>query len=111
VTVAFSRDGGASFGEPIRVDGGHPAGHVDVALLADGSAVVTWVEQQKAGASIEAIRVRSDRTRGAGVRVAQIASASAAGFPRIAISKDNVMVAWTGDPAGVQLALLHIPDL
>jgi hypothetical protein len=111
VNVAFSRDGGASFGEPIRVDGGHPAGHVDVALLADGSAVVTWVEQQKAGASIEAIRVRSDRTRGAGVRVAQIASASAAGFPRIAISKDNVMVAWTGDPAGVQLALLHIPDL
>jgi hypothetical protein len=111
VNVAFSRDGGATFADPIRVDGGHPAGHVDVALLADGSAVVTWIENQEGNASIQATRVRRDRGRGSSVQVARVPAASSAGFPRIAISKDNIVVAWSGDPAGVRLALLHIPDL
>lgn len=111
VQVAFSRDEGATFENPIRVDGAPAAGHVDVAMLADGSAVVIWIEGAGDAAAIRAMRVRRDGTRGASVEVARVASASAAGFPRIAISKDNVVVAWSGDPAGVQLALLHIPDL
>jgi len=111
VDVAFSPDGGATFGEPIRVDEGRAEGHVDVAMLADGSAVVTWIEEHDGSASIQAARVGRDRKRGPVTMIAQTTSASVAGFPRIAISVDNVMVAWTGDPAGVQLALVHIPDL
>src|SRR5688572_18738478 len=35
VKVAFSNDAGATFGAPVRVDGGTPAGRVDVELLPD----------------------------------------------------------------------------
>ena len=110
VNVAFSQDGGVTFDSPVRIDSGHAAGHVDVVLLADGSAVTTWIETGPAGATIHAVRVGRDGTRGKTVKIAETPSASAAGFPRIAISKDNVVVAWSGD-SGVQMALLHIPDL
>ncbi|MEO8035672.1 MAG: hypothetical protein ABI837_14650, partial [Acidobacteriota bacterium] len=46
VQVAFSRNAGVTFSDPIRVDEQHAAGHVGVALLADGSVIVTWVEQR-----------------------------------------------------------------
>jgi len=45
VNVAFSDNAGATFSAPVRVDGGSPAGRVDVALLPDGAALVTWVER------------------------------------------------------------------
>ncbi|MEA2491288.1 MAG: hypothetical protein QOH21_3080 [Acidobacteriota bacterium] len=44
VNVAFSRDAGATFGTPVRIDSGNPAGRVDVLMLANGSALVTWIE-------------------------------------------------------------------
>ena len=44
VNVAFSDDAGRSFGAPVRVDLGNPMGRVDVELLEDGTALVSWVE-------------------------------------------------------------------
>ncbi|HEU0076539.1 MAG TPA: sialidase family protein, partial [Longimicrobiaceae bacterium] len=43
VLVAFSRDAGATFGAPVRVDDGDPAGRVDVELLEGGGALVSWI--------------------------------------------------------------------
>jgi hypothetical protein len=96
VNVAFSSDSGATFGKPVDIDDGHPAGHVDVALLGDGSAVVTWIEMTAGAARIEARRVMPDRTRGNAVIVAEVSSGGAAGFPRLAVSKENVAVVWNG---------------
>ena len=107
VHIAFSRDGGASFEKAIRVDQGQAEGHVDVLLLADGSAVVSWIE----GHTIVAKRVDRNGAAGKTVTVGETPSASAAGFPRMTISKDNVVVAWSSETAGVRMALLHIPDL
>ncbi len=42
--LAFSTDGGRSFGAPIRVDEEQTLGRVDVAMLPDGRAVVSWLE-------------------------------------------------------------------
>ncbi|HEV2149046.1 MAG TPA: hypothetical protein VGR37_16690, partial [Longimicrobiaceae bacterium] len=42
VLVAFSDDAGATFGAPVRVDDGDPAGRVDVELLEGGEALVSW---------------------------------------------------------------------
>jgi hypothetical protein len=41
VRVAFSADGGATFGPGQRVDDGRPIGRVDAVLLADGTALVS----------------------------------------------------------------------
>jgi hypothetical protein len=100
VLVAFSHDGGATFGAPIRVDAGHPAGRADVALLGDGSAVVTWVEPTS---TVVARRV----TESGALDPIQIAGTSKAsiGFPRIAVSNGNILAAWNGDD-GVHLAII-----
>jgi len=100
VLVAFSRDGGATFGTPIRVDAGHAVGRVDVVLLADGSAVATWIE---VSSTIVARRV----TEIGALDPVQIVgmSKAAIGFPRIALSNDNILAAWNGDD-GVHLAII-----
>ncbi len=107
VHVAFSRDGARTFAAPVRVDEGRPIGRVDIALLDDGSAFVTWLEDAPArpgpatrtGAAILARRVSPDGAPGPVLTLAPASSARAAGFPRIArIGRERVMVAWT-DPA------------
>lgn len=110
VNVAFSRDGGATFGAPVRVDAGHPAGRVDLAMVDDnGSAIVTWVEAASPAAHIVARQVSDGgpisppRILGSG------ASASSIGFPRIGHSKGNVLAAWNGDD-GVHLVMIKISD-
>src|SRR5207237_7030533 len=74
VNVAFSSDSGATFGAPVTVDDGQPAGHVDVAFVDDGSAIVTWVERTGDTGRVEARRVRADRTRGNAAIVAEVTS-------------------------------------
>lgn len=105
VKVAFSRDGGASFGAPVRADGGTNAiGRVDVLLLADDSALVSWIE----GEAIMLRRVRANGTMDATVKLATTTSARAAGFPRgVAIGK-NAYFAWT-DATAKQIRLAAVP--
>lgn len=95
VKVAFSRDTGASFDPPFRIDSGEAAGRVDAQFLPDGSAVVTWVEWTRAGEILRLCRVTPD----AGCRTPQaIAVNSAAGsinFPRMAVSGNDVYIAWS----------------
>ena len=44
VKVTFSRDGGVTFGAPIRVDDGLPLGRVAVTTIDDASVLVGWLE-------------------------------------------------------------------
>ena len=107
VNVAFSDNAGATFGAPVRVDGGSPAGRVDVVLLPDGAALVTWVE--RVGGDIAAVRARRigrDGSVGAPMTIASSSAARASGFPRATISGANVLFAWTvpGRPSAVRVA-------
>jgi hypothetical protein len=93
VQVAFSLDGGASFGPPILIDGERPLGRVGIALDADGSALVSWLAVAGGDA---AILVRRATPAGAGpsLRLAQTAQARASGFPRIVVEGDRLHVAF-----------------
>lgn len=98
VKVAFSRDGATTFGPPIRLDAGRPIGRVDVLLLDDGSALVTWLEAGNGGTAIVSRRVASDGSLGETVTLAAADAARASGFPRVArLGPDRLMLAWT-DP-------------
>ena len=52
--AAFSFDGGASWGTARRVDEGRPLGRVDIELLPDGGAVLTWLESGPQAAEVRA---------------------------------------------------------
>lgn len=112
VRVAFSNDAGATFGAPIRVDEGQPAGRVDVELTRDGAALVSWIE--RTGGDAAAVRVRRVERNGRTQPPLTIASSSAArasGFPRMVVAGDQAIFAWTepGRPSQVKIARMKLP--
>lgn len=114
VNVAFSDDAGATFGPPTQVDQGNPAGRVAVALLPDGSALVSWVERAEgSAASVLVRRVREKEGAGPASAVTASTSARASGFPRMAVASDHVYFSWTapGPPSGVRVGRAGIAGL
>ncbi len=96
VKLAFSNDEGETFGQPIAVDDGAPAGRVDVLLLDDGSALVCWLEKLPEGGAIRVRRVKPDGQRDEAVTVAPSGTARSNGFPQMARAGDTLVFAWTG---------------
>ena len=110
VKVAFSTDAGATFGTPIEVETGETQGRVDVVLLRDNSAVVSWLSGNSEGGAIMARRVTSDGRLGPPALIAKTDISRSSGFPRLASHGDVVFFAWTefGNPAKVRLAATRI---
>ena len=107
VNIAFSKDAGATFSAPVRVDDGQPAGRVDVEFDGDGRAMVTWLERVgQEGAEVRLRAIAPDGVRGDVMVVANSAAARSSGFPRVVRSGDELIFAWTqpGDTARVRMA-------
>jgi hypothetical protein len=99
VNVVFTGNP-SQFGSPIRVDGGHPVGRVDLEMTRDGATLVTWMEVKPDDPELAEIRVRSvykDGRMGTPFRVAVTASSRASGFPKAVLRGDDVIWVWT-DP-------------
>ncbi|WP_438481418.1 hypothetical protein [Oleiharenicola lentus] len=106
VRAKFSTDGGATFGAMHRIDLGQPMGRIDVAMLADGSAVITWMETKSAAnaAGIYARRLHADGTLSPAALIAESSQARTSGFPRIAVrSTDTLLLTWTEDAKPTQV--------
>lgn len=109
VRVAFSTNGGATFGEAFEIDDGQPLGRVDVVMLPDGKATVAWME---AAGDSAALRLRGVTRHGPVPGKGLVIPASPArsgGFPQLAAAPEGVLVAWTepGEPSRVRTALLR----
>ena len=109
VQVAFSDDAGGTFFQPIRIDGGAPAGHVDVVLAHDGSAFVSWLER---GAGSELfVRVRRAGYNGSTsspVTIGTVNGIRPGGFPAMVAQGDGLLIAFTvpGSPSRVRVQSL-----
>lgn len=110
VYAAFSNDSGASFGRPIAVDAGNPVGRVDVVLLPDGAALVSWIEQVGDRAEVRVRRIRPDGRLDSPLKVAASSPARSAGVPRMTMAGNEVYVAWTEpeQPFRIRLAILPL---
>lgn len=95
VKLAFSTDAGATFGAPINIDDGNPAGRVDVLLMGDGSAVVCWLEKTAGRGEVRVRRVRTDGKRDQAITVSTSGTARSNGFPQMVRAKDKLVFAWT----------------
>ena len=105
VYVAFSQDGGATFGPPIRIDDGDPLGRVDIELLADGGAIVAWLERTNDAAAVLARRVEPGGASEKSWLLANTTESRASGFPRMALAGEDLVFAWTvtGDQGGIRV--------
>jgi hypothetical protein len=117
VHAAFSDDGGRSFASPVRVDGGNPAGRVDVRFREDGSALVSWLERTDGDqAELRVAHVSSGEGVLESTTVSSSSAVRASGFPRMTIPPWNAsaaLLAWTdvSDPerSRIRLALVELP--
>jgi len=91
VNVIFSTNNGETFGKAIRVDDGSPIGRVDIVLLDEQTAVVSWME----GTEIKAVKVRSDGTKEQSVAIAASSESRSSGFPQMTKAGDKLIFAWT----------------
>ena len=108
VQVAFSTDAGATFGAPIRVDEGTPAGRVGLQWLGT-DVLVSWLERAAGDtAYVKVRRVRHDGSVDAPITVSTSSGTRSSGFPRMVRSGEGVILAWTipGTPSAVLMATL-----
>ncbi|NNL30130.1 MAG: exo-alpha-sialidase, partial [Gemmatimonadetes bacterium] len=103
VKVAFSHDAGNTFGDPVVIDDGNPAGRVDLLFAEEGAVLVTWLE--RTGGDAAEVRVRRVAPSGAAsasVSLVGSSGARASGFPRVVSAQEGaVMLAWTDLEGGV----------
>lgn len=113
LNVSFSGDAGGTFSTPVRIDNGSAVGRVDLLLLEDGTAFVSWIEGIGNAAAVVARRVSPDGRTSAIQTVAPSSAARGAGFPRIARIGDQVFVAWTDVAAEkrVRVARVEAPAM
>jgi hypothetical protein len=110
VNVAFSSNGGDTFKAPIRVDDGAPAGRVDVQMLGDQSALVSWLERVGDHSEVRVRRIYQDGRKSPARTVTTSSTERASGFPHMIWRGKDVVFAWTepGRPAHVRAALLEL---
>jgi hypothetical protein len=110
VKIAFSSNNGKSFGLPTVIDLGKTIGRLDVELLDEENALVSWMEEGK-------IMLRKvDRTGRLGdpITVAVSSEKRSSGFPQISKNNNSIWMAWTDDSTeykSIQLAKIELEDL
>lgn len=96
VKAALSKDGGDTFSPAIDVDAAFPLGRVDIGIVPGGETLLSWLGRGEEGASeIKAAFVGHDGKLKPAFKVAATSMARASGFPRLEVSGDEVVFAWT----------------
>ncbi len=95
VKVVFSKDAGASFSAPVKVDDGDPNGRVDIEIVEGETVLVTWLENTDEAAEIRAAKVSPAGKQGESISLVPTSPARSSGFPVLAKMGDQFMLAWT----------------
>jgi hypothetical protein len=96
VNVIFSVDGGETFGAPITVSSNSAIGRVDVVLLDETTALVSWMEE----AQIKLRKVYSNGKTGPVTTIAKSSESRSSGFPQITKAGNTILIAWTDSSEG-----------
>ena len=109
--TVFSRDGGKTFGSPVRLDDEASLGRVDVEWLGDGRAVAAWLEYAGDRTEWRMRLVDGEGRRGPATTIAKVTSSRSSGYPRIARGGRELVLAWTDasvEPATVRTAVIDL---
>lgn len=108
--AAFSADSGRTWTPPIRLDDEASLGHVDVELLADGTAVASWMEFANGRRQLKTRLVTADGGRSAAMDVPGAERVS--GYPHMTRSGNELLFVWTsseGQTGRLQGAVAALP--
>jgi hypothetical protein len=83
------------------------AGRVDVVLLGDGRAVVTWLRGNEGQAALLARPYTVDGPVGRTIEVTRADASRAGGFPQVARAGDGLVFAWTESGPEPQVRSVH----
>lgn len=116
VYLARANDELTRFSEPTVIDLGRPLGRVDCAVLADGTALITWLEnsgtEKEGGIFVRAVSPAGDVS--APALLASTSTARASGFPRVSLLSDvspaRMLLSYTreGAPSAVVTAFVTV---
>lgn len=105
VRFARSDDSGATFNDPVDIETDNVIGRVDIELIDDGLAVVSWLRKNKQGdGEICARAVSADGRAGPVKIIATTSAARSSGFPQMIRTGDSLIFAWT-DASGEEKQL------
>lgn len=113
VRFARSSDGGQTFTTAIDIDDDEPSGRVDLVLLENGNAAISWLDEGENGKG--AIRVQLIHPDGSILAVHTIAATELsrpAGFPQLQADGNSLIVAWTdssGEASRVKSMRIRFP--
>ena len=108
--MAWSVDAGVTFSDPYDIDIERAIGRVDVALLSETEAVVSWLRRGfSSQGEIVVRRVSSVGELGAVQVIAATTGSRPSGFPQMVRSGGDLIFAWTNTSTErVQTARLSI---
>lgn len=96
VKLAFSADGGEYFDNPISITETNTMGRVDVLLLDEDTAIVSWMEfGDDSMAGIKTVKVTRSGDRSEVIEIAKVDASRQTGFPQMERVGDTIYFAWT----------------
>ena len=84
--MSFLKGRWGKFWRTTRIDDGNPIGRVDVEILDEGTAMVSWME----GIMIKAARVHANGTIDSSLTVASTSDSRSSGFPQMTKSGEPI---------------------
>ncbi len=113
VKLAFSKNSGVTFNEPIVIDEVLTIGRVDVALIDKNNAIVSWITSQDFKTVLKAMKVNLEGEKGKEIVVSEMNPSRASGFPQLEIVNNSALFAWTtilNDRSTITTATISLTD-
>ena len=95
VKVAFMDDSGASFQEPIIVDDSVSVGRVDIVMIDNQSAYVSWLDLEGETPLIKFRKVSKNGSMNDPIIVSETSASRGSGFPQMELIDGTLFFAWT----------------
>lgn len=101
VKVAFSDNAGADFATPILVSNTKPLGRVDIELLDNENAIVSWMETVADITYLKAMKINKSGATSSAIIISTLDASRKTGFPQMELVEDKLYFAWTAIENGI----------
>ena len=95
VNVSFSKNNGASFDKPIKINDVNAIGRVDVAFLNDDEAIISYRETDDGGTYLRIKKVSVNGLVSKPITISKIDGGRNTGVPQLEIINKEIFLVWT----------------